>query len=62
MAVDPQPISPVPPGVTPDYVNPRAINDWVITTSWTLSAISMTVRLMVKWRVIKGWTYDDCEL
>ena len=65
MAVDTQPISPAPPGVTPNYVNPHTISDRVIITSWTLmvfSAIFVSARLMVKWRVIKKWTYDDGEL
>lgn len=30
MAVDSNPISPIPPGVTPNYVNPHTISDRVV--------------------------------
>ncbi|KAL8719757.1 MAG: hypothetical protein Q9225_003273 [Loekoesia sp. 1 TL-2023] len=51
-----------PPGVTPNYVDPASRGNRVIVASLTLMIITgifVTARLMIKWRVVKRWGWDD---
>lgn len=53
-----------PPGVVPNYVDPHTISNQVIITSLTLivfSGIFVAMRLVIKWRLVKHLTFDDCE-
>lgn len=53
-----------PPGVVPNYANPDTISNRVIITSLTLivfSSIFVFTRLVIKWRVVKHLTLDDCK-
>ncbi|KAI4180291.1 MAG: hypothetical protein LQ346_007028 [Caloplaca aetnensis] len=56
------PPSLVPPGVTPNYVNPDTIGGQVTSTSLTLivfSTIFVVARLSIKLRVVKKQSWDD---
>ncbi|KAL8896151.1 MAG: hypothetical protein Q9207_007854 [Kuettlingeria erythrocarpa] len=56
------PPSLVPPGVTPNYINPDTIGDQVTSTSLTLivfSTIFVVARLSIKLRVVKKQSWDD---
>ena len=54
----------LPPGVVPNYVDPSTISDRVVITSLTLivfASFFVTTRLVIKWRMVKKWGWDDCK-
>lgn len=56
------PPSLVPPGVVPNFVNPDTIGNRVTVASITLivfASIFVAIRLLIKWRVLKKWSWDD---
>lgn len=58
------PPSLAPPGVIPDYVDPPTIGNQVIVASMTLVVFALgfvLVRLLIKWRIVKKWGWDDRE-
>lgn len=58
------PPSLAPPGVIPNYIDPPTIGNQIVVASMTpigFAIIFVTLRLLIKWRVIKRLGWDDCK-